>query len=59
MAKVVAVIEVGDPAADGLASLFILLGYGALPVSSRLHRHGYRGKVFPDVHGHQARLGVP
>jgi anaerobic magnesium-protoporphyrin IX monomethyl ester cyclase len=47
MPKVVAVIEAGDPAADGLASLFILLGYGALSLSSYLHQHGYQVKYFP------------
>src|ERR1051326_2540179 len=47
MPKTVAVIEAGDPAADGLASLFILLGYGALSLSSYLHQHGYKVKYFP------------
>jgi anaerobic magnesium-protoporphyrin IX monomethyl ester cyclase len=47
MGKVVSVIEAGHPSADGLASLFILLGYGALSLSSYLHQHGYRVKYFP------------
>ena len=45
--KRVAVIEAGSPDADGLASLFILFGYGGLSVSSYLHQHGYEVKYFP------------
>lgn len=45
--KRVAVIEAGQPDADSLASLFILLGYGGLSISSHLHRHGYEVKYFP------------
>lgn len=43
----VTVIEAGQPDADSLASLFILLGYGGLSISSYLHRHGYEVRYFP------------
>jgi radical SAM superfamily enzyme YgiQ (UPF0313 family) len=43
----VAVIEAGHPQADSLASLFLLLGYGGLSISSHLHHHGYEVKYFP------------
>jgi radical SAM superfamily enzyme YgiQ (UPF0313 family) len=46
-AKRVAVIEAGQPDADSLASLFILLGYGGLSIASHLHRNGYEVKYFP------------
>ena len=46
-AKRVAVIEAGQPDADSLASLFILLGYGGLSISSYLHQHGCEVKYFP------------
>jgi len=39
--KRVAVIEAGQPDADSLASLFILLGYGGMSISSYLHHNGY------------------
>ena len=45
--KRVAVIEAGQPDADSLASLFILLGYGGLSISSYLHHNGYEVKYFP------------
>jgi radical SAM superfamily enzyme YgiQ (UPF0313 family) len=45
--KHVAVIEAGQPDADSLASLFILLGYGGLSISSYLHHNGYEVKYFP------------
>lgn len=43
----VAVVEAGHPQADSLASLFLLLGYGGLSISSHLNRHGYEVKYFP------------
>jgi radical SAM superfamily enzyme YgiQ (UPF0313 family) len=45
--KRVAVVEAGQPDADSLASLFILLGYGGLSISSYLHHNGYAVKYFP------------
>ena len=45
--KRVAVIEAGQPDADSLASLFILLGYGGMSISSYLHHNGYEVKYFP------------
>jgi radical SAM superfamily enzyme YgiQ (UPF0313 family) len=47
MRKRVAVVEAGQPDADSLASLFILLGYGGLAVSSYLHQHGYEVRYYP------------
>jgi len=45
--KRVAVIEAGQSDADSLASLFILLGYGGMSISSYLHHNGYEVKYFP------------
>jgi radical SAM superfamily enzyme YgiQ (UPF0313 family) len=45
--KRVAVVEAGHPRADSLASLFILLGYGGLSISSHLSRNGYEVRYFP------------
>jgi radical SAM family protein/B12 binding protein len=45
--KRVAVVEAGQPDADSLASLFILLGYGGLSISSYLHHHGYEVRYYP------------
>jgi len=45
--KRIAVVEAGHPAADSLASLFLLLGYGGLSISSHLHHAGYEVKYFP------------
>jgi len=46
-ARRVAVLEAGHPQADSLASMFLLLGYGGLVISSVLHRVGYEVKYFP------------
>ena len=45
--KRIAVLEAGHPQADSLASMFLLLGYGGLVISSVLHRKGYEVKYFP------------
>jgi radical SAM superfamily enzyme YgiQ (UPF0313 family) len=45
--KRIAVIEAGHPRADSLASMFLLLGYGGLVISSVLRREGYEVKYFP------------
>lgn len=47
LATRITVIEAGHPRADSLASMFLLLGYGGLVISSVLRREGYDVKYFP------------